>query len=127
MQNKITLDGVVVKQPDEFEPNWATTYTTDSGRPMSGKAIISPLFTVESFSVKFTELKPNEAKTILQAIIPRPSKPYFQLHYYSWYYGTWKTGEFYVGDGTMKCRTLKENAERLQEITCDFVGRERIC
>ena len=125
-QERITIDGVAIRQPDVFDPNWATTYTEDSGRPMGGKAHLTPLFTVESFGVEWSHLKPAEAAAILQRIVPTPSRPFFQLHYFSWYYGAWRTAEFYVGQGSMKTKTLEEDGELLQDLSCDFVGRNKI-
>ena len=42
MQNYILIDGYKIKQPDSFAPNWATTYTEDSERVMTGKAYLDP-------------------------------------------------------------------------------------
>lgn len=122
MQKYILIDGYKIKQPDRFEPNWATTYTEDSGRVMSGKAFLDPMFTVESYAFEATSLTKTEAKEILQRIVPRPSKPTFKLTYYSWFYGEWRTDTFYVGQGTLKCTTLKENEEELENISCDIIG-----
>lgn len=122
MQRYILIDGHKIKQPNRFNPSWATTYTEDSGRAMKGKAFIEPLFTAESYSFEATKLTKTEAKEILQRIVPRPSKPTFQLTYYSWFYGEWRTSEFYVGQGTLECRTLKENEEELENISCDMIG-----
>ena len=122
MQKYILIDGVKIKQPDKFEPNWATTYTDDSDRVMSGKAHLDPLFTVESYSAEFTELTKEEAKTLLQLTIPTPKKPTFKMQYYSWYYGEWRTAKFYVGQGSLSCKTLKENKEALHNISFDIIG-----
>lgn len=122
MQRYILIDGKKIKQPDSFTPNWATTYTEDSERSMSGKAYLEPMFTVESYSFEATDLSPEEAKLLLQSIIPRPKKPTFQLTYFSWYYGEWRTDTFYVGQGSLNTRSLKENYEALETISCDMIG-----
>lgn len=121
-QEKIKIDGSVIKQPDVFNPNWATTYTEDSNRVMSGKAYLEPMFTAESYEFEATELTQAQAAEILKAIVPRPGKPTFKLHYYSWFYGKWRTDEFYVGQGTLKCRTLEQGSERLESISCNMIG-----
>lgn len=126
MQNYILIDGYKIKQPDSFEPNWATTYTEDSGRVMSGKAFIDPLFTVESYSYEATRLTKEEAKEILQRIVPRPHKPTFDLTYYSWFYGEWRTAAFYVGQGSLKCTTLKDGEEELENLSFDLIGVDPI-
>lgn len=122
MQEKILIDGVQIIQPDTFNPNWETTYTEDSGRVMSGIAEIDPLFTVESFSVEWSELKPAQVAQILQLIVPTQNKKTFQLRYFSWYTGAWKTGTFYVGKGSLKTKTLKSNYEAFESLSCNFIG-----
>lgn len=121
-QECITIDGMEIKQPEIFNPEWATTYTDGSGRSMSGVGHLDPMFTAESYSVEFFDLTPEEAKIILQMIVPRPSKPTFKLHYYSWFYGMWRTDTFYVGKGSLKCRTLEYGQERLDGISCSMIG-----
>ena len=122
MQEKILIDNVSIKQPDVFSPNWETTYTEDSGRVMSGIAELDPLFTVESFSVEWSDLTPAEASQILRLIVPTQNKKTFNLKYFSWYTGTWKTGTFYVGKGSLKTKTLKENYETFETLSCNFIG-----
>lgn len=122
MQNYILIDGYKIKQPDSFAPNWATTYTEDSERVMTGKAYLDPLFTVESYSFEVSNLSSKEAKEILQRIVPRPGKATFELTYFSWFYGKWRTDEFYVGQGSMDIKTLKEDYENLDRISCDMIG-----
>lgn len=122
MQEKILFDGVEVIQPDSFDPNWETTYTEDSGRVMSGVAEIDPMFTVESFNVVWSYLKPEEVSKILKIIVPTQNKPNFQMRYFSWYFGEWRTGTFYVGKGTLKTKTLKSDYECFESLTCNIIG-----
>lgn len=122
MQNYILIDGYKIKQPDSFTPNWATTYTEDSERAMSGIAYLEPMFTVESYSFEASNLSTKEAKALLQRIVPRPSKPTFELTYFSWFYGEWRTDKFYVGQGSMNIKTLKEDYEALEYIAFDVIG-----
>ena len=70
-QNFILIDGIKVKQPVEMNPQWETTFTEDTDRTRSGHFYGDSLFTVESYSLKFTSLNPEEASTILQHIIPK--------------------------------------------------------
>ena len=125
MQERIEIDGYNKVQPNSFEPKWVTTYTEDSGRAMSGVGYIDPMFTAESYTYEALNVSKEDAKEILQRIVPRPGKPTFNLHYYSWYYGKWMTGKFYVGQGSMKCKTLEENHERC-DISCDMIGVDPI-
>ena len=121
-QNMITINNEVIRQPVEFEPNWETTYTSDSGRVMSGQALLDPLFTVESFNAQWTGLTSEEVSKILKLVVPTASTPKFNLHYFSPYYNEWRTSEFYVGKGSLKLRTLKEGDEAYKNLSCNFIG-----
>lgn len=126
-QNRIAVDGWSTVQPTKFDYNFQTTSSEDSGRVMSGRANISPLFTVEAFDVTYEDLTPAQASALLKKIVQRPSKPYFSLYYFSPYYGNWRTDQFYVGEGSLNVRTLKEGEEMMAQISCSFVGRNKLC
>lgn len=126
-QKRIAVDGWNAVQPMTFDYNFQTTSSEDSGRVMSGRANISPLFTVEAFDVTYEDLTPAQASALLKKIVQRPSKPYFSLYYYSPYYGNWRTDEFYVGEGSLKVKTLKDGEEMMSQISCSFVGRNKLC
>ena len=126
MQNRVTIDGWSAKQPNEFTWRFETTSTEDSGRSMSGFAMITPLFTVEAFEIEYTGLTIAQAKTLLLAIVQRPKKPYFTMHYFSPYFGVWRNAQFYVGDGTLEVRTLRDGNEIMQTISFSAVGREKL-
>lgn len=125
-QEKITIDNYSAVQPTQFDWSFETTSTSDSGRAMSGAAYITPMFTVESYAVSYENLTVAQCQAILNIIVQRPGKSYFTLHYFSPFYGTWRTGTFYVGQGSLKVRTLKEGNERIQSISCNFVGRDKL-
>ena len=125
-QERIAVGSFNTKQPTTFEWSFETTSTEDSGRSMSGNAMITPLFTVEAFAVEYEELTVAEAKTLLNEIVQRPKKPYFLMHYFSPYYGVWRTGQFYVGDGSLRIKTLKRGTETVETISCTFVGKDKL-
>lgn len=127
MGNRIAIDGWNTVQPSTFDYDFQTTSSSDSGRTMSGKANVSVLFTVEAFTVEYRNLTPNQASTLLQKIVQRPSKPYFNLYYFSPYYGQWRTAQFYVGEGSLKIKTLEQGNENIDSISCSFVGRNKLC
>lgn len=122
MQERIKIDGAEIKQPDAFNPNFETTYTEDSGRVMSGVAELDPMFTVESYSMEWSYLTPDEASEILKKVIPTQNKPTFTMTYFSWYHGEWRTGTFYVGKGSLKTKTLRSNYEFLESISFNVIG-----
>ena len=64
-QEKILFNGIEIKQPDSgsLGVSFDTTYTDDSGRIMSGVALATPLFTVEAYSYKATDLTLQETNS----------------------------------------------------------------
>lgn len=108
-QNKIKINGIEIYQPDrDLEYNFETTYSEGSTRTQTGKGHFASLFTVEQLGYSATGVPAAEASTILRNIIGKN----FTLHYYSVYYGAWRTDEFYVGQGNVRIRTLKNDQER---------------
>ena len=126
-QNRISIDGWDDVQPVTFDYDFQTTSSEDSSRTMSGKANISPLFTVEAFSVEYQDLTIAQTSALLKRIVQKSNKPFFSLFYFSPYYGNWRTDKFYVGEGSLKIRTLESGEERISSISCSFVGKEKLC
>lgn len=127
MQKRIAIDGWSDIQPSTFEWSFETTVTEDSGRAISGAPYITPLFTVQAYDVEYEHLPLQAAKTLLQKIVQRPSKPYFSLYAYSPFSGTWETKDYYVGDGSLTVGSLEDNNEYISRISCRFVGRNKLC
>lgn len=124
MQDKMKLNGKVVKQPDkglgyEFE----TTYSEDAVRVMKGKANIDPLFTVESYSYSATNLTESEMSEILQIVAL--GEPY-TLHHRSPYYGRWRDGQFYTGKGSLSIGSWKEDEECYESLSFNMIGVDPI-
>ena len=126
-QNRIKVGTFDKVQPTKFSYKFATTYTQDSGRPQSGYARLTPLFTTEAFDVEYPELSAADASALLKIIVPRPRSPFFNLFYFSPYNGVWQTKEFYVGEGSLDVKSVKKGNEVMQIISCSFVGRDKIC
>lgn len=120
--DRFSINGMNIKQPSGCSPNWETTYTEDSGRVMTGMAELDPMFTVESYSLEWTWVTPEEASQILQAIIPTQNNPHFTMHYFSWRLGRWTDGTFYVGKGSLNVATLEDDYEHLDKISCNVIG-----
>lgn len=119
-QNKITINGIEIKQPDSgLGYDFETTYTEDSTRVQSGKLHITPLFTVEAFSFSASWLTVSEMRTILQQVAK--GKP-FVLHYFSPYYGVWRTDTFYVGKGSLSVGRLVEDKEKFDKLSFNMIG-----
>ena len=119
-QEKITINGVEIRQPDEgLGYDFETTYTEDSTRVQSGQLHITPLFTVEAFSYSTTWLTVDEMKTILQQVARGNS---FTLRYFSPYYGAWRSDSFYVGKGSLSIGRLITDKERFESLSFNMIG-----
>ena len=120
MQNYITIDSKIVKQPESgLGYDFETTYSKDSTRTQDGIAHFTPLFTVEKFSYSAKHLTKDEMKTILQLVA---GGRYFTLHYFSPYFGAWRDDTFYVGKGSLSIGRLNENAEYFEELSFSMIG-----
>lgn len=120
MQNYITIDGKIIKQPESgLGYDFETTYSKDSTRTQDGIAHFTPLFTVEKFSYSAKHLTKDEMKTILQLVA---GGRYFTLHYFSPYFGAWRDDTFYVGKGSLSIGRLNENAEYFEELSFSMIG-----
>lgn len=118
-QEKVKINGIAFRQPDEgMQYEFETTYSEDSTRVIEGKLHDTPLFTVEKFTYSITGLKAKEVSQLLQNIVAK----HFKLHYYSPYYGTWRDDEFYVGKGSLKIRRVNLNSEYYDSISFNMIG-----
>ena len=119
-RKKKTDPWTTIKQPDEsMQFSLETTYSSDSGRVKSGVNYVKPLFTVEQYSYKASNLTKAETKTLL-SFVGKGHK--FQMHYFSVYHGEWRTDWFYVGTSSLNIKTLKENQEKIEEISFNITG-----
>ena len=119
-QEKITINSVEIRQPDEgLGYDFETTYTEDSTRVQSGQLHITPLFTVEAFSYSATWLTVDEMKTILRQVAK--GSP-FTLRYFSPYYGAWRNDSFYVGKGSLSIGRLVTDKERFESLSFNMIG-----
>ena len=116
-----TKDTLIEIHQPERNIKWSeeTTYTNDSGRVKTGKAVLTPLFTVERLDYNGTDLTITEVKDILQ-IIGRGKKYWCQ--YFSPYYGAWRIDEFYTSSNDISIDSLEENEENLSEVSFGMVG-----
>ena len=121
MQDYLTFNGVVVKVPDDdgYSANLATTSTEDSNRDMSLVMHNTPIGTVESYSLKWSELTPFEASAILQQVLNKPS---FTVHYFDILTGTWRDGEFYASNFNAPARILLDGEEHWDELSFNIIG-----
>lgn len=123
-QDRMRINGVEIWQPDKgLQYNTETTYTSDSGRIITGVAYITPLFTVEQLGYSATHVRQPEVTKILQMIDKGQN---FTLHYFSMHYGAWRDGTFYVGKGQYSVGSWKAGEEYVEKLSFNMTGVDPI-
>ena len=119
-QHRIKINGQDIFQPDEdLTYNFETTYTEDSSRTQDGIGHFTPLFTVEQFGYKATNIPVSEASNILRVIALGGN---FTLHCFSPFFGAWRDDIFYVGKGSLNIGRLTEGGEYLSSLSFNMTG-----
>lgn len=119
-QHRFMINDHATKQPDEgLGYSFETTYSDDSDRVQTGQGYFTPLFTVESYSYSASDLTLSEMSYILKQVAKGRK---FKAHYLSPYEGKWKDGYFYVGKGSLKIGTWKEQEEIYDSLSFNMIG-----
>ena len=120
-KNRYRINGTDIWQPDkDLAFSFATTYTESSQRSQYGTGYFTPMFTVEQYGYKASNIPVVEASKILQ-MIAKGRK--FTLHYFSPYYGTWRDGKFYVGQSqNVSIGELSEDEQKLSTLEFNMTG-----
>lgn len=107
--------------PDEdgYQVQFAVTSTSDSGRTMRGNMKNVPLFTVEAYNLKWTNLPATVVSQILAQII---GKNEFDFYHYNVYKAQWETGKFYVANADSPVYRLNEGKEEVEELSFQVTG-----
>lgn len=117
---KYQINGKTIYQPDkDMEYDFQTTYSESSKRTQFGKLIIKPLFTVERYSYKASNVPMEEAGRLIRLIIK--GKP-FNLYHWSMYHNAWRTDQFYVGKGNYVIGNVSDNHKYVSEISFNMTG-----
>lgn len=116
----ITMNGIKIFQPDdELEYNFTTTYTENSKRTQKGAGHFTPLFTVEQYGYKATNIPISEASKILKIIAKGKN---FKLHCFSVYHNKWIDDTFYVGKGSLSIKKISVSDGRIGELSFNMTG-----
>lgn len=118
-QQKIKISGIEIAQPNEYKPNLATTSTSDSDRDQTLVMHNTPIGTVESYSLKWSNIKADKVAQILSLVLNKPS---FEVHYFDVISGTWKKGMFYASNFSSSAVTLEEGEEWYDDLSFNIVG-----
>lgn len=121
MQDYIKINGIMIVQPDEdgYSVELSTTSTEDSDRDMSLVMHNTPIATVVSYSLKWTDIKATDAAQILSQIINKPS---FSFHYFDILTASWRDGEFYATTFNSPCKTIEDGVEAWDELSFNVIG-----
>lgn len=124
MQEVFKLNNIEICQPDEdISVTYDTTFSDDSTRSQNGKSHYTPMFTVESLDYKASHISVEEAKEILQIIVPGKT---ITAHYFSPYHGEWRNAVFFVESKDIEIGTLEEGQESLSSLSFTMTGVEKI-
>lgn len=102
MSRPFEFNGIKVKTPDTFKPNFATTSTEDSDRTQDLVMHNTPMGTISSYSFEWRYIEPEEAALILSQVMNRSE---YSLRYLNPLTARWEVGMFYTSNfpfGTLK-------------------------
>lgn len=115
-QQHLKFGTYTAPDPDEdgYQPAFATTSTESSGRTMRGNMINTPMFTVEAYNLKWTDISAGDAASILNQIL---GKAQFDFYHFNILTCQWETGSFYVANINTPFYRLNKGRERLSELS----------
>lgn len=114
------INGASIYQPDkDMGYNFETTYSEGSNRTQFGKALLTPLFTVEQYSYEATNVPVAEANKILKAIVKGKT---FELYHWSLYHMAWRTDPFYVGKGSLTIGEISPDFKTISKLSFNMQG-----
>lgn len=93
MDEPFEFNGIPVKTPDTFIPNFATTSTSDSDRTQDLVMNNSPMGTIASYSIGWKDIYKEDAALILQQIVDRPE---YSLKHLNPLTAQWEVRAFYT-------------------------------
>lgn len=102
--------------PDEdgYQLSLAVTSTASSGRTQRGIMKNSAMFTVEAYNLKWTDIKANVVRRILQETMGKNS---FDFYHFNVYTNQWETTKFYAANFNSPFYRLNEGEERVDQLS----------
>lgn len=121
MQDCLKMNEIEIVQPDEdgYSANLSTTSTEDSDRDMSLVMHNTPIGTVVSYSLKWSDIKAADAALILSQVLNKSS---FTFHYFDILTATWRDGEFYATTFNSPSKTVEDGVEAWDELSFNVIG-----
>ena len=120
-QEYLKFNGVTLPIPDEdgYTVQIATTSTDDSDRTQDMVMHNTPMGSVASYGLKWSDLTKEEVSLILSQVLDKPS---FSAHYFDVKTATWKDADFYATTLNITPINLAESQERIEELSFNIIG-----
>mgnify|MGYP001864313700 CR=1 FL=1 len=120
-QDYLKFNGITMPVPDQdgYTVQIATTSTDDSDRTQDLVMHNTPIGSVMSYGLKWTDLTKEEVALILTQVLNRPS---FSAHYFDVKTATWRDAEFYATTFNITPIDLTEDDERIEELSFNIIG-----
>lgn len=120
-QEYLKFNGVTLPIPDEdgYTVQIATTSTDDSDRTQDMVMHNTPIGSVASYGLKWSDLTKEEVSLILSQVLDKPS---FSAHYFDVKTATWKDADFYATTFNITPINLAESQERIEELSFNIIG-----
>lgn len=120
-QEYLRFNGVTLPIPDEdgYTVQIATTSTDDSDRTQDMVMHNTPMGSVASYGLKWSDLTKEEVSLILSQVLDKPS---FSAHYFDVKTATWKDADFYATTFNITPINLAESQERIEELSFNIIG-----
>ena len=120
-QEQLKFNGIVMPWPDEdgYTVQIATTSTDDSDRTQDLVMHNTPIGSVGSYGLKWSDLTKEEVALILSQVLDKPS---FSAHYFDIKTATWKDADFYATTFNITPIDLTEDQERIEELSFNIIG-----
>lgn len=120
-QEQLKFNGIEIPWPDKdgYTVQISTTSTSDSDRTQDLVMHNTPIGSVGSYGLKWTDLTKEEVATILCQVLDRPS---FSAHYFDIKTATWKDADFYATTFSITPIDLTDQHERIEELSFNIIG-----
>lgn len=124
-QNHIMFNNYTPPSPDNdgYTAAIATTSTPNSGRTMRGYMNNVPLFSTESYNLKWTDIPASEVSNILRQVV---NKSGFYFNHYNLYKGRWENTRFYAANFNSPFISLKDGVEKVKQLSFQVTGEAPI-
>lgn len=116
--NRYSIDGVEIRTPISYKPQFATTSTEDSDRTQDLVMHNTPMGTIVKYDMTWGVLSTEEVRTILNACI---NKANFEFHHFDIFQG-WITKRFYASNYSVNCVRITEEGEKWEGLSVNFIA-----